>query len=69
MGTEPDARRARTFTGGITYGNVEALNIELGTGNDTLTIESTHAGRTTITSGRGGDTFYRRDDRRPHDAR
>ena len=47
----------RTFAGGITYRNVEALNIELGTGNDTITVESTHAGTTLITSGDGTDSF------------
>ena len=30
--------------GSITYGTVETLNIGLGTGGDTFTIESTHAG-------------------------
>ena len=57
MGAESiiDGRR---FVGGITYGNVEALNIQLGTGNDTLTIESTHAGTTTVHGDRGNDTFH-----------
>ena len=44
-----------TFTGGITYANIESLNIHLGTGADNLTIESTHAGSTSITTGRGAD--------------
>ena len=47
----------QTFRGGITYANIEALNIHLGTGNDTFTIESTHEGSTTVTGGRGNDTI------------
>ena len=45
----------QTFPGGIHYGNLEALNIELGSGNDSFTVESTHAGRTSITTGEGDD--------------
>src|SRR5207249_593685 len=43
--------------GGIVYGAFEDLNINLGTGNDTFTIRSTHAGaaRTTKVEGRGGN--------------
>ena len=44
----------RSFVGGLQYLNIEALNIHLGSGNDTLTIESTHAGSTTV-SGNDGD--------------
>jgi Ca2+-binding RTX toxin-like protein len=36
---------------------MEEFNLTLGTGNDTLTIESTHSGRTTINSGTGSDTI------------
>ena len=35
-----------TFPGGITYRNVEELNIHLGIGHDTFTIETTHVGST-----------------------
>ncbi|HEX6132112.1 MAG TPA: hypothetical protein VF044_10290, partial [Actinomycetota bacterium] len=45
----------RLIPGGITYANLEALNIELGFGADDFTIESTHAGSTTVKTGRGGD--------------
>ncbi|MDA1013526.1 MAG: hypothetical protein O3A00_03615, partial [Planctomycetota bacterium] len=45
---------------GITYGSFEALNISLGTGGDSFTINSTHAATgletTTLNSGAGQDT-------------
>ncbi|MEY2518221.1 MAG: large repetitive protein, partial [bacterium] len=47
----------RAFDGGITYANIEALNIELGSGDDTLTVESTHTGTTHVSTGRGDDTI------------
>ena len=47
----------RPFDGGITYSNLEALNIELGSGDDTLTVESTHTGTTHVSTGRGDDTI------------
>jgi Ca2+-binding RTX toxin-like protein len=48
----------RPFHGGIEYHGVEALNLELGTGNDTLTIESTNEGtRTTVDASEGDDTI------------
>ena len=59
----------RPFDGGITYANLEALNIELGTGDDTLTIESTHTGTTHVSTGRGDDTIVVEDRPGPHDAR
>ncbi|MBT3889119.1 MAG: hypothetical protein HOF72_00710, partial [Planctomycetaceae bacterium] len=43
----------RKFSGGITYDNIESLNVNLGTGTDTLLIESTHAGVTNIDAGQG----------------
>ena len=45
----------RLLPGGITYKSLEELNIELGTGNDSLVIENTHAGKTTINTGAGDD--------------
>src|SRR5205823_14672948 len=47
----------RIVPGGITYSNLEALNVNLGYGNNTFTIQSTHAGSTTVTSGRGNDVI------------
>ena len=44
-----------TFHGGITYHNLEALNLYLGYGNDKLHIESTHLGTTTVDAGAGDD--------------
>ncbi|HXG49762.1 MAG TPA: hypothetical protein VNO52_19245, partial [Methylomirabilota bacterium] len=41
--------------GGITYYNMEALRLELGTGDDWLIIESTHGGSTVVTTGAGAD--------------
>ena len=40
--------------GGIRYANLEELNLYLGSGKDTLTIEATHAGATNIYTGAGG---------------
>jgi hypothetical protein len=41
---------------GITYGTLEAININLGSGGDSFTIESTHSGTTTVNSNAGQDT-------------
>jgi Ca2+-binding RTX toxin-like protein len=45
----------RIFEGGITYSNLEAVNIFLGSGNDDFTVESTHRARTFISAGDGSD--------------
>ena len=45
----------KLIRGGIEYRGLEALRIELGTGDDTLTIESTHQGSTVVTTGAGAD--------------
>ncbi|MHC4427668.1 MAG: beta strand repeat-containing protein, partial [Planctomycetota bacterium] len=45
----------RVFAGGITYFSLEVINIELGTGNDHFTIESTHLGVTNLSTGAGND--------------
>ena len=46
-----------TYGGGISYSAFEVMNIELGSGNDTLTVESTHEGTTDISLGDGNDTL------------
>ena len=56
MGTGLELEPGRFFAGGITYSNLEAINIFLGSGNDTFTVESTHAGSTRIIAGKGDDT-------------
>src|SRR6185295_390431 len=45
MGTDT-VISGRELPGGIQYFDVETLNIQLGTGNDSFTIESTHRGAT-----------------------
>ena len=47
----------RLMAGGVTYGGFEDLQINLGYGNDTFTVDSTHAGTTTIDAGAGNDTI------------
>jgi hypothetical protein len=47
----------RLLPGGITYADLEALNIYLGHGADTLTIESTHVGTTSVFGQDGADDF------------
>lgn len=42
----------------ITYTGLAALNLVLGSGNDTFTIQSTIAGVTTLSAGPGNDTVY-----------
>ena len=44
------------MTNGIAYSNAEILNIELGSGADTFTIESTHNGQTDLNTNAGDDT-------------
>jgi Ca2+-binding RTX toxin-like protein len=46
------------IAGGIRYAGIEVLNIELGSGDDTLTIESTHAGATNVDTGGGNDIVH-----------
>jgi hypothetical protein len=45
----------REIEGGIQYVSLEEVNLELGSGDDRLTIEDTHTGRTTISTGSGDD--------------
>jgi Ca2+-binding RTX toxin-like protein len=48
----------RELAGGIVYRDLEVLNIYLGSGVNTFTIESTHTGATNVYSGSGSDLFY-----------
>src|SRR5260221_594385 len=43
---------------GIVYGTLEAVNVNLGSGGDTFTIASTHAGATTLNTNDGADTVH-----------
>lgn len=43
------------MTSGITYGVIEVLTVDLGSGRDTFTIASTHANGTTINANGGAD--------------
>ena len=47
----------RVFEGGIGYIALEELNVNLGSGNDELTVNSTHSGITSISGGVGDDKF------------
>ncbi|RKZ99689.1 MAG: hypothetical protein DRQ45_08330, partial [Gammaproteobacteria bacterium] len=44
-------------TAGIVYETFEVLEVNLGTGADAITVESTHSGTTLIVGGDGADTF------------
>ncbi|HEX6131660.1 MAG TPA: calcium-binding protein, partial [Actinomycetota bacterium] len=48
----------RVFDGGITYVNVEMLQVQLGHGGDELLVESTHAGFTAVNAGDGDDQVH-----------
>ena len=47
----------RTGAAQITYGTIEQLNINSGSGSDTFTIQSTHANATMVNTGAGADTI------------
>ena len=47
----------QVIPGGITYGNVEELNLHLGQGANEVVIESTHEGTTNVTTQDQNDTF------------
>lgn len=47
----------KRIAGGITYSDIEVLDIRLGRNGDTLTVESTHEGKTRIDTGRGDDVI------------
>ena len=56
LGMGPDTViGGQTIAGGIGYNELEVLNLYLGSGNDHLTVESTHSGRTLIDAGAGRD--------------
>jgi Ca2+-binding RTX toxin-like protein len=58
LGMGPDTViGGQAFDGGITYFGLEAVNIHLGSGNQNVTVESTHSGETSIISGTGNDTI------------
>jgi Ca2+-binding RTX toxin-like protein/acetolactate synthase small subunit len=44
------------MAGNIDYGSTETLNIDLGSGSDTFTIQSTHTGATNLNTNAGNDT-------------
>ncbi|HEY3484581.1 MAG TPA: hypothetical protein VGK49_04310, partial [Ilumatobacteraceae bacterium] len=59
LGMGPDRTiGGRRQPSGITYVGLEELDIRLGHGSDTMTIDSTHAGLTRIDTGSGDDTVY-----------
>ncbi|MCA9011601.1 MAG: hypothetical protein KDB01_17735, partial [Planctomycetaceae bacterium] len=45
------------FAGGISFSGIDSLNVHLGTGDNTVTVESTITGDTSISSSSGNDTF------------
>ena len=56
LGMGPDTVIAgRAFSGGIGFEAMEEVNLDLGSGNDTLTVESTPIGLVTIGAGAGND--------------
>ena len=56
LGMGPDTVIAgRAFSGGIGFEAMEEFNLDLGSGNDTLTVESTPTGLVTIGAGAGND--------------
>ncbi len=58
LGMGPDTIIGGTaFGGGITYSGLESLSVHLGTGNNTVEINSTHSGDTNIYGSTGNDSF------------
>src|SRR5581483_11250467 len=43
--------------GGITYSNIEQVNVLLGSGDNDITLQSTGSGRTSVTTGDGNNTI------------
>lgn len=59
FGMVPDVRIAgRLQPGGITYANMEHLELRLAAGSDSLTIQNTHFGTTTVESMGGDDVIH-----------
>jgi hypothetical protein len=52
---DADSGRRLAFGGGITYHGVDVVNVLLGEGNDTFTVEATAVGSLTAVHGGGGD--------------
>ena len=48
----------QTFADGITYSNIEQVNVALGGGDNTVEIASTSTGTTRITTGNGNNTVH-----------
>ncbi|HVP74739.1 MAG TPA: hypothetical protein VMS63_01865, partial [Gaiellaceae bacterium] len=46
----------QTIAGGISYSNIETLDVQLGSGDDHLTVSSTGDGNTFVSTGAGNDT-------------
>ena len=46
----------QTIPGGISYSNIETLDVQLGSGNDHVTVASTGDGNTFVSTGAGNDT-------------
>ena len=56
LGMGPDRSiGSHDYDGGITYGDIELLRLDLGRGNDRLRIDSTHGGITIVNAGVGDD--------------
>ena len=56
LGMGPDRQIGDTLSsGGVTYGDIELLRLDLGKGNDRLRIDSTHGGITIVNAGVGDD--------------
>ena len=59
LGMSPDrVIGGRLFAGGITYVNLEMLQIDLGSGSDRLLIHSTHGGATLVNAAKGDDQVH-----------
>ncbi len=51
----PVVIQGQTYPGGITYADIQDLQVDLGQGNDQLQVSSTDVGSTTIVGGAGAD--------------
>ncbi len=58
LGMGPDTLIGdKLLPGGVTYNDVESLTLNLGTGSDQITVESTHEGTTTLNTEAGQDVI------------
>ena len=53
----PTVVAGQTIPGGITYSNIESVNLELGKGDNHLTVANTSDGSTNVTTGNGDNTI------------